>query len=114
MRNTQDFAAMSNPGQNPGFRRNWTEPPHSKKSSIVGSAAAEIVSDTQFRHRVERVHALGARVMGELLAELGVQRSIMPAINEKLERYAGIDPQALRALGGDKFWPVPLHEVRGT
>ena len=108
----KNFAAMSDPGKNPGFRRHWTEPPHRKNSSIVGSAAAEIVSDLQYRQTVERVHLLGSRVLAELLAELGIERKIMPGIREKLERYANIDPQALHALSGDKFSPVPLHEVR--
>ena len=112
MRTGKNFAAMSDPGKNPGFQRHWTEPPHRKNSSVVGSAAAEIVSDLQYRQTVERVHSLGSRVLAELLAELGIERKIMPGIREKLERYANIDPQALRALGGDKFSPAPLREVR--
>ncbi len=112
MRDTRNFAAMSDPTLNPGFRRSWAEPPHNKNPSIVGSAAAEIVADMQFRQTVERVHALGARPLTEMLAEFAVKHSIMPALHETLERYASIDPQALRALGGDKFSPAPLHEVR--
>ena len=112
MRNTYDYAALSDPALNPGFRRSWTEPPHCKNPSIVGSAAAEIVADMQFRQMVERVHALGARPLAEMLAEIAVKHSIVPTLHETLERYASIDPQALRALGGDKFWPVPIREVR--
>ena len=112
MRDTKNFAAMSDPTLNPGFRRNWTEPPGCKNSSIVGSAAAEMVSDVQFRQAVQRVHDLGARCLAELLAEIGVERAIMPAINEKLERYGNINPEALRLLGGDQFSPAPLHEVQ--
>ena len=112
MTGTRNFAAMSDPGKNPGFRRHWTEPPHRKNSSVVGSAAAEIVSDLQYRQTVERVHSLGSRVLAELLAELGIERKIMPGIREKLERYGSIDPQTLHALGGDKFSPTPLREVR--
>ncbi len=112
MRDTRNFAAMSDPALNPGFRRSWTEPPHGKNPSIVGSAAAEIVADMQFRQAIERVHSLGSRALAEMLAELGVERSIMPAIHEKLERYGSINPEALRALGGDRFSPAPLHEVQ--
>ena len=112
MRTGKNFASMSDPGKNPGFRRHWTEPPHSKNPSIVGSAAAEIVSDLQYRQTVERVHSLGSRVLAELLAELGIERKIMPGIREKLERYASIDPEALEALGGDRFPPLPIHEVQ--
>ncbi len=112
MRTGKNFASMSDPGKNPGFRRHWTEPPHDKNPSIVGSAAAEIVSDLQYRQTVERVHSLGSRVFAEFLAELGIERKIMPGIREKLERYASIDRQALCALDGDKLSPTPLHEVR--
>lgn len=75
---------------------------------------AETVADLRFRRQVERVHGLGPRVIAELLAEIGVERSIMPTIHEKLARYASIDPEALQALGADKFPPAPLHEVRRT
>ncbi len=109
-----NYAAQNDPDRNPHFKRRWADPPHCKGFRSVGSAAAEVVADLEFRQQVERVHALGARVLGELLAEIGTERSIMPTIHEKLGRYASIDPQALRVAGGDKFWPAPLHEVRGT
>ncbi len=107
-----NYAAQSDPNHNPNFKRRWTDPPHCKSFRSVGSAAAEVVADLQFRQQVARVHALGARVTAELLAEIGTERSIMPVINAKLQRYASIDPQALQATGGDRFWPVPTHEVQ--
>ena len=109
-----NYAAQSDPARNRNFKRRWTDPPHCESLRSGGSPAAEIVAGLEFREQVKRVHALGARALGELLAEIGTERSIMPIIHEKLERYASIDPQALRVLGGDKFWPAPLHEVRGT
>ena len=107
-----NYAAQSDPGHNPNFLRRWTEPPHCESRRTAGSAAAEIVAGLEYRQKIERVHALGARCLAELLAELGVEKSIMPSIHEKLERYASIDPQALQALGDDKYWPVPLREIR--
>ncbi len=109
-----NHAAQSDPAHNPNFTRRWTDLPQCKSLRSGGSPAAEVVAGLEFRQQVARVHALGARALGELLAEIGTERSIMPIIHEKLERYASIDPQALRVLGGDKFWPAPLHEVRGT
>ena len=102
-------AANFNLAACPIIVRHWlgVEPLHP-----VGQIAAEVVADLTFRRKVERLHRLGPRVVGELLAELGVERSIMPTIHEKLERYANINPQTLRAVGGDDFWPAPLHEVR--
>ena len=107
-----NYAAQSDPGHNPNFKRRWTDPPHCESLRSGGSPAAVVVAGLEFRDQVRRVHALGARVLGELLAEIGTERSIMPTIHEKLERYASIDPQALRVAGGDKFPQVPLHEVR--
>ena len=87
-------------------------PPRQVQEPTTGSPAAEIVSDLAFRRHVERVHSLGARAITELLAELGSERSIQNIIDEKVERYAAIDPSALAAVGGDDFPPAPLHEVR--
>ena len=112
MRNTKHFAAMSNPALNPGFRRTWTEPSHCNNPSIVGSAAAEIVADMQFRQMVERVHALGARAVGELLAELSVERGIRTVVDRKLAIYAELDPKVIEAVEAAGFWPAPIREIR--
>ena len=104
-------AAQSDPCHNPQFSRRGAEPPRCEGFQSIGSAAAEIVADLRFRQQVERLHALGPRVTAELLAEIGIERSIMPVINAKLRTYADIDPEALRAVGGDKFWPSPVREV---
>ncbi len=74
--------------------------------------AADIVADLQFRRQVERLHRLGPRATAELLAEIGAERSIMAIIDKKLETYVSIEPVALEVAGGDKFWPVPVREVR--
>ena len=111
MTNGRHFAGQSDPGRNPNFSRRWTEPPHCGTCPAASSAAAEIVANVRFRQQVERLHALGPRVTAELLAEIGTERSIMPIINAKLQTYAEIDPEALRALGGDKFWLASLREV---
>ena len=73
--------------------------------------AAEVVADLQRRRHVQQVHRLGDRVFGELLAEIGAERGITTIIDQKLERYAELDPETLQATGGDDFWPAPLREV---
>ena len=78
----------------------------------VGRVAAEVVADLRFRRRVQQVHRLGARAVGELLAELGAERSIMTLIDQKLSRYANLDPEAVEATGAGDFWPEPIHEVK--
>ena len=77
----------------------------------IGEIAAEVVADMMFRRRVQQVHRLGDRVFGEFLAELGAERGIQTVIDQKLNKYASLDPETLEATGGDGFWPVPLREV---
>ena len=87
-------------------------PPTTDRSKLIGSVAAETVASLLFRRKVEQVHSLGPRATAELLAELGAERSILTVINDKLERYADLDPKAVAAAGGDDFWPVPLSVAK--
>ena len=77
----------------------------------VTIVAADIVADLKFRRQVERLHALGPRATAELLAELGAERSIATIIDQKLTTYVELDPAAIEAAGGEKFWLAPLREV---
>ena len=91
----------------PGNVFRFPAPPKS-----IGSVAAEIVANMRFRRKVERVHSLGPRVTAELLAEIGAERNIRTVIDNKLERYAALDPEAVTVTGGDDFWPAPLTEAK--
>ncbi len=73
--------------------------------------AAEKVADLRFRRQVQQLHDRGVRVVAELLAEIGAERSIQTVIDEKLDTYAELEPAALEATGGDGFWQPPLREV---
>ena len=78
----------------------------------IGPIAAVVVADLRFRRQVERLHRLGPRVVAELLAEIGAERSITTIIDRKLDTYAGLDAEAIEAAAGDGFWPAPLSEVK--
>jgi hypothetical protein len=69
------------------------------------------IADLRFRRQVERLYAKGPRVVGELLAELGAERSIQTIIDDKVAKYAALDDVMLDAVGGRDFPPLPLHEV---
>ncbi len=86
-------------------------PPRCGEFRSIGQIAAEVVADLSFRRDVQQVHRLGDRVFGELLAELGAERGIQTIIDQKLNKYASLDPKALEVTGGDDFWPAPLHKV---
>ncbi len=77
----------------------------------IGEVAAEVVADLRFRRQVEHLHRLGPRVTAELLAEIGAERSITTIIDEKLKKYASLDPKALEVTGGNDFWQPPLREI---
>jgi hypothetical protein len=69
-------------------------------------------NDVRFWWLSRQVHALGPRVVAELLAELGARYLIRTPIEALLERYAALDPAALAAVGGDRMPPPPIHLVR--
>ena len=73
----------------------------------VGDIAHEIIRDLRFQRNAGRVHALGPRVMAALLAEIGADRSIQTIIEQKLERYAAIDPDQLSGVLVND-WPSPV------
>ncbi len=63
----------------------------------------------------EHLHSLGPRVIAELLAEIGRSHGIMPAILDRLDAYRHrLTPEMVRAAGGHRFPPPPLHVVRST
>ena len=77
----------------------------------IGPIAAEVVADLRFRREVQRLHRRGDRVLAEAFAHLGAKHFIQTSIEQIIERFAGLDPEALDAAVGDEFWQPPIHEV---
>jgi hypothetical protein len=63
---------------------------------------------------VQALHRLGARVLFELLDEIARHHGLGEDIDQRLERYAGVDPDLLRAVGGDRFARLPIRIVGGS
>ncbi len=60
------------------------------------------------RHRqIEHLHRLGPRAVGELLYEVAEGGDL----DRALDSYEHLTPSLLKALGGDRFPPAPLHEI---
>ena len=78
----------------------------------IGEAIDDLVGRLRFHRQVERLHSLGPRAIGELLAEIGEQRSCRTYIEMRLRAYAAIPPETLRELDGDRFPRPPLYEVK--
>ena len=65
-----------------------------------------------YARMVERVHALGPRPLGELLIEIATATGQRALIAGHIEEYSRLDPEVIRALGGDRFPPNVLRIVR--
>jgi hypothetical protein len=71
---------------------------------VVGPFRRESHTDHLFRDRVRRLHALGPRPTGELLATIMVRHpDARPFVEQRLERHAQTDPQFVRWLGADDW-----------
>ncbi len=91
--------------------RRPTHPPECGELRPIGAIAAEIVADLKFRRKVISLRRQGDRVLCEAFAHLGAKHGIQTSIEQTVERFADLDPEALEAAGGDGFWPAPIHEV---
>jgi hypothetical protein len=59
---------------------------------------------------VEHLHRLGPSPLGHFIREVEVATGA--DVTARLERYSEIDPEFVRALGGDQFAPS-LHVIDG-
>ncbi len=72
---------------------------------------AGFLRDVAFERDVEQLHRLGARVLTELLRDVGARTAHMTSIEARVADFADLDPSLVRALGGDKFAMPPLTLV---
>jgi hypothetical protein len=69
---------------------------------------AQAQSRLRRQRLVEHLHRLGPSPLGHFLNEVEAGA----AIPEHLERYSRIDPEFVRALGGDRYAPI-VHVIDG-
>lgn len=77
----------------------------------LGTVAARVIQDIEFRRKTQRLHAKGPRLIAELLAELAASHGLGTVIDLSLDRYLALDDTALDITNGHKLPPDPLHEV---
>ena len=63
----------------------------------IGAKAAEIAANVRFRRRVINL-CRRPRLVVELLAHLGAERSITTRIDQLLEEFENLDPEALERI----------------
>jgi len=73
--------------------------------------------DPRFARKVERLHELGPRPIGEFIVEIinklaATNPEFAAFAADRLDRYAALDADAVRDLGGDRFPTPPLRIVR--
>jgi hypothetical protein len=76
--------------------------------SILPAPHAQAQNRLRRQRLVEHLHRLGPSPLGHFLNE--VERGA--SVAERLERYARIDPEFVRALGGDRYAPI-VHVIDG-
>ena len=69
------------------------------------------LNEFAYRRRVQHLWNCGPRAVAELLSEIAAERSIGTIIDQKLERYATLDPTTLRSLGAGRLPRPFLHRV---
>ena len=63
----------------------------------------DLADDLRFARKVERLHKLGPAPLFYMLTECGRQRGLMTFIETLVDRYADLDPDTVKSLGGDQF-----------
>jgi hypothetical protein len=61
-----------------------------------------------------RILPLGDRVLFELVDHIAGRFGIEDEVDRLLDRFAGLDPTVLRALGGDRLPPNPTRIIGGA
>ena len=78
----------------------------------LGPGERSAISALRRPRHIQNLHGLGPRALGEFLIEIGVKHGITIDIERTVERYAALDPEAVRLTGGDHFPALPIHVVR--
>jgi hypothetical protein len=60
-----------------------------------------------------RIWRLGDRVLFELIDQIADRYDLEDELDRLLDRFAGLDPAFLRALGGDRLPPNPTRIIIG-
>ena len=92
------------PAANPILATHWFGIEPRRQTSEAGGIAAHL----KRQRRIEHLHSLGPRAVGELLHEV----SEVEDLDRALDAYQRLTSDLLKALAGDRFPPPPIHEVR--
>ena len=69
------------------------------------------LAGSRFERLIERVHSLGPRPFAEMLDEIAAATGRPDIVADRVEAFARLDPETVRAVGGDQFPPSVLEVV---
>ena len=95
-----------------GFRSQHTRTTEEMQYKTPADECIRRLAGPRFEHLCRQVHALGPRPMAELFAEIATATGEPALIADRLQAYAGLDPEIVRAVGGDRFPPNVWEVVR--
>ena len=72
-------------------------------STDLSSTSDHTLRSPRLQFLAERLHKLGPRALHEFIIELATAHGA--SVVDRLEVYAALDPEILRAIGGHKFPP---------
>jgi hypothetical protein len=91
----------------PRIEKGWRRPDAAPAGDQAGNRPNHL-----FRDRVRRLHGLGPRPVGELLAEImGRYPRTRAFVERRVEGYADLDPALVAHFGG-RDWLEPAAVVR--
>lgn len=102
---------IENPAVQGGVRRRLAERPDTPEFTQTVSTAQDLAGP-RFEHMVECLHRLGPRPLAEMIVEIATVTGEAGLIADRLQAYAGLDPEIIRFLGADRFPPMPLGVAR--
>ncbi len=76
------------------------------------SPTTQPLAGPRIERMVEHLHSLGPRPLAECLIEIATATGHPEIVADRVEAYAALDPDLVRALGADRFAPMPLGMVR--
>jgi hypothetical protein len=86
-------------------------PPQRAGATLQARRTAELRRVRRQRY-AQRIWRLGDRVQFELIEKLIKDFALDEgAVDHVLDRFAGLDPEVLRALGADRLPPAPIRSV---
>lgn len=81
-------------------------------TQVLRLLPATHAAERAFDRQAEALQRLGPRAVAELLRELAARGMQCTLIEQLLARYARLDPEIVRAVGGDRFAPPPPPRLR--